>query len=249
MILPYYVRPGEHLLWECREIEHPSDVCEDQERGERLYRKFERPQFILPISLANSLAFAQLLGVILVPILASAAMGVEYGWGTLRTALTRGTGRWQLLVAKVVALMLLVVAGLLILSLTSVASSSIVGWLTLSDGLGFADSGKWSSAGVMFGKTVYSLVPYTLLALFFTVLTSSTGKGDRAGVGILLHRIVRGRRPFRAVRLVSPHFRLPAGTEHSWLESRGGPKLRRQAAWFKFHWHMCPVIYMPLWYC
>ena len=163
--------------WECREIEHPSDVCEDQERGERLYRKFERNQFILPISLANSLAFAQLLGVILVPILASAAMGVEYGWGTLRTALTRGTGRWQLLVAKVVALMLLVVAGLLILSLTSVASSSIVGWLTLSDGLGFADSGKWSSAGVMFGKTVYSLVPYTLLALFFTILTSSTGKG------------------------------------------------------------------------
>ena len=52
-------------------IEHPRDVCEDQERGERLYRKFERPRFILPISLANSLGFAQLFGVIFAPILAS----------------------------------------------------------------------------------------------------------------------------------------------------------------------------------
>ena len=121
-------------IWECREIEHPRDVCEDQERGERLYRKSERPRFILPISLANSLGFAQLFGPILVAILVASAVGVEYGWGTLRAILTRGTGRWQLLAAKVVALMLMVVAGLLILSLTSVASSLIVAWLTLPDG-------------------------------------------------------------------------------------------------------------------
>ena len=163
--------------WECREIEHPRDVCEDQERGERLYRKFERPRFILPISLANSLGFAQLFGVIFVPILASSALGVEYGWGTLRAILTRGRTRRQLLAAKVVSLMLLIVAGLLVVSLTSAASSLIVGWLTLSDGLGFADSGSWSAVAVMFGKTIYSLVPYTLLALFFTVLTSSAGMG------------------------------------------------------------------------
>ena len=61
-------------IWECREIEHPRDVCEDQERGERLYRKFERPRFILPINLANSLGFAQLFGVIFAPILASMAL-------------------------------------------------------------------------------------------------------------------------------------------------------------------------------
>ena len=164
-------------IWECREIEHPRDVCEDQERGEGLYRKAERPRFILPTSLANSLGFAQLFGPIFVAILASSAVGVEYGWGTLRTILTRGTRRWQLLAAKFVALLLMVVAGLLILSLTSVASSLIVAWLTLSDGFGFADSGKWSDVWVMFGKTFYSLVPYMVLALFFTVLTSSAGKG------------------------------------------------------------------------
>ena len=170
-------------VWECREIEHPRDVCEDQERGERLYRKFERPRFILPISLANTLGFAQLFGPILVAILASSAVGVEYGWGTLRTTLTRGTRRWQFLAAKVVAIMLMVVAGLLVLSLTSVASSLIVAWLTLSDGFGFTDSGEWSAVWVVFGKTVYSLVPYMVLALFFTVLTSSAGVGTALVLG------------------------------------------------------------------
>ena len=163
--------------WECREIEHPRDVCEDQERGERLYSKSQRPRFILPMSLANNLGFAEVFGPILVAILASSAMGVEYGWGTLRTILTRGTRRWQLLAAKFVALLLMVVTGLLILSLMSVASSLIVAWLTLGDGFGFADSGKWSDVWVMFGKTFYSLVPYMVLALFFTVLTSSAGMG------------------------------------------------------------------------
>ena len=169
--------------WECREIEHPRDVCEDQERGERLYRDSERSRFILPNGLANSLGLVQFIGVIFVPILAASAMGVEYGWGTLRAILTRGTGRRQLLAAKFVAVMLLVVAGLLILSLTSVASSVIIAWLTLSDGFGLADAGKWSTVLVVFGKTVYSLVPYMALALFFTVLTSSAGMGTALVLG------------------------------------------------------------------
>ena len=170
-------------VWECREIEHPRDVCEDQERGERLYRSFERPQFILPLSLANSLGFAQIFGVILVPILAASAMGAEYGWGTLRATLMRRPSRWRLLLAKFCAVMLLVVAGLLILSLTSVMSSLIVAWLSLSDGFGFADSGKWAAVWLVFGKAIYSLVPYVLLALLFTVLTSSAAFGTALVLG------------------------------------------------------------------
>ena len=170
-------------IWECREIEHPVHVCEDQERGEQLYRKFERSRFILPNGLSNSLGLVLLIGVIFVPILAASAMGAEYGWGTLRAILTRGTGRRQLLAAKFVAVMLLVVAGLLILSLTSVASSLTIAWLTLSDGFGLADAGKWSTVWVVFGKTVYSLAPYMALALFFSVLTSSAAMGTALVLG------------------------------------------------------------------
>ena len=80
-------------------------------------------------------------------IMAVSSMGVEYGWGTLRTALTRGTGRWQFLGAKTVSLAFMAVAGLLFLSLALVVSSLIAAWLTLGDGRGLADFGEWSTVG------------------------------------------------------------------------------------------------------
>ena len=43
--------------------------------------------------------------VIPIMILAASVVGVEYGLGTLRTTLTRGVGRWQLLGAKLIMLM------------------------------------------------------------------------------------------------------------------------------------------------
>ena len=63
-------------------------------------RDWSREIFVLPASLSNGLGFIQNIAVFAVTILAVASMGVEYGWGTLRTALTRGTGRWQFLAAK-----------------------------------------------------------------------------------------------------------------------------------------------------
>ena len=46
-------------------------------------------------------------GGILIMILAASLIGSEYGWGALRTVLTKGTGRWPLLASK-----LLLLAGL-----------------------------------------------------------------------------------------------------------------------------------------
>ena len=77
-------------------------------------------------------------------------------------------------------------AGLLILSLTIVASSLIAAWLTLGEGGGLADTGEWPTVAVMFGKAVYGLTPYVLLALFFAVLTSSAGAGTAISLGYFL---------------------------------------------------------------
>ena len=207
-------------VWECREIEHPRDVCEDQERSERLYRKFERPQFILPLSLANSLGFAQIFGVILVPILAASAIGAEYGWGTLRAILMRRPSRWKLLLAKFCAVMLLVVAGLLILSLTNIMSSLIVAWLSLSDGFRFADSGKWASVWLVFGKTIYSLVPYVLLAIFFTVLTSSAVFGTALVLGYYFIELFAAGALFDRFGHISDFLLGPSFA--GWMEGTGG---------------------------
>ena len=164
-------------------------ICENEAEQERLFRETSRKSFILPDSLTRSLGFVQTIGAMLVLILASLAIGVEYGWGTLRPAFTSGIRRWQFLTAKVMTLVLMMVAGLLVLSLTVVASSLIAAALTLHEGGGFADSGEWRTAGVMFGKVVYGLVPYVIMALFLSVLTASVSIGVALSLAYYLTEI------------------------------------------------------------
>ena len=109
-------------------------------------------------------------------ILASSVLGTEYGWGTLRAVLTRGVNRWQFLGAKALSLLLMGAIGLIIVALTVAVSSLIAASLLVDDG-GLTDSGEWSTAAVTFGKAVYGLMPYAILALFLSVLTSSSSMG------------------------------------------------------------------------
>ena len=95
----------------------------------------------------------------------------------MRTALARGVGRWQFLGAKGLSLILLSGAGLVIASLTVVVASLIAASLVSNDVGGIAGAGQWSTVAVMFGKAVYGLAPYAVLALFVTVLTSSSSMG------------------------------------------------------------------------
>ncbi len=148
-------------------------IIEEVAAEQRRHRGF----FVLPGGLANSLGAAHSIGVLLVMILGASAMGVEYGWGTLRTLLTRGVGRRQFLVAKALSTILLSGVGLVIASLTVAVSSLIAASLTQDGGGGLADAGEWSTVAVMFGKAVYGLAPYAILALFVTVLTSSSSMG------------------------------------------------------------------------
>ncbi len=156
-----------------RERGNCPDIVEQIAEDRQRHREF----FVLSGGLANGLGVAQYIGVLLVMILGASTVGAEYGWGTLRTALTRGTGRWQFLAAKALSLVLLSVAGLLVISLTVVVGSLIAASLTLGDGGGLVGAGQWSTVVVMFGKAVYGLVPYVVLALFLTVLTSSSSMG------------------------------------------------------------------------
>ena len=159
--------------------------CEERLERDARDRDRYRGGFVLPSSLANGLGTANTIGVLLIMILASSAMGVEYGWGTLRTVLTRGTGRWRLLGAKVLSLLLLGSAGFVIVGLGIVVSSLIAASLISGDGGGLADSGRWSAVAVMFGKAVYGLAPYVILALFLSVLTSSSSIGIAVSLAYL----------------------------------------------------------------
>ena len=143
-------------------------------------RQRHRGHFTLPGGLANSIGVAHSIGVLLVMILGASAIGSEYGWGTLRTALTKGAGRWQFLGAKALSLAVLSIAALFFVSLSVAVSSLIAASFTLDDGGWLSESGQWSTVVVMLGKAVYGLMPYAILAMFLAVLTSSSSMGIAA---------------------------------------------------------------------
>ena len=141
---------------------------------------------------------------------------------TVRAVLTRGIGRWQFLGAKVLSLLLLSAVGFIIAGLTVAASSLVAASLVLDDGGGLADAGEWSTVAVMFGKAVYGLAPYAILALFLSVPTSSSSMGIAIGPGLLLRRIDTRPDSGRPVRLVQHGDRLPAGSQRYLMDDRDG---------------------------
>ena len=177
------IPPGiEELADEHREsamesVEEFRKSCEGYEEG----RDFTRHAVLLPNSIL--LAFTMLQGTlfILVSILAAAALGGEYGWGTLRTVLTKGTGRWQFMLAKVLALMVTALAGLVVAAATVALSSLIIGLFGL-EGDSLQGSAEWLNVPIKMGTLLLSFLPYVMLALLATALTSSTALGITAFV-------------------------------------------------------------------
>ena len=112
-------------------------------------------------------------------ILAAKVMGVEYGWGTLRTTLTRGVGRWQLLSAKLIMLMVVAFAGIIVAA-DFIAIASLLAWIfpPAEDGsLIVTDAKAWMDVAIGLGKLVYAIAPHVALAVFLSVLTQSTAQG------------------------------------------------------------------------
>ena len=141
-----------------------------------------------PNSAVVGLLIAHGSGVILIMILAASLTGSEYGWGTVRTVLTRGAGRWPFLASKLLLIALLGAAALVV-STATLAISSLIASLTLEGGSWIAASANWVEFARMFGKTVYGLLPYVALAVFFAILTSSSG----AAIGLALgYYVVEG---------------------------------------------------------
>ena len=148
----------------------------------RLARSYD--SFTLPGSLPTALGIVQTLALILIAILTASAVGIDYGSGTLRSVLTKGTGRWPYLTAKLITLFILAALGL-IATLVTVAISSVIAG-SLAGGApssGTASTVTWSDAANALGKAWLSLLPYMALTTFFTVLARSSAAGMAIGLG------------------------------------------------------------------
>ncbi len=150
-----------------------------------------RRGFTLPNSITQSIAIISsfrpiAIGPILIMILAASIVGSEYGYGTLRTVLAGGIGRWKFLFAKVLLLIRMSSDALVIIALVAVASSLAIALISTDEGGSIADSGKWSEVVLIFLKTVYGLLPFIALGVLATVLTTSRGVGIALSVGYFI---------------------------------------------------------------
>ena len=146
----------------------------DESCGTTTARESFREGFVLPSAASESIRSALGIAPILLMILAGSIVGTEYGLGTLRTVLTRGTGRWTLLSSKLVLLVLIAAAGLVVVSVVTAVASVFAALIPPSEEGGLADLGKWSDLGVTFVKAVYGLAPYVALGSLLAVLTQSS---------------------------------------------------------------------------
>ncbi len=166
-----------------------STVCEDDSG---LQESESRKFFIMPASISNGLGAAAFMGIVLTMVLAASVMGTEYSWGTLRTSLVSGVARRKFLTSKVVTLLAVAAGGLLVTALALVLTSLLFTVLVRHVG-GDWTEGEWATTFIVFGKTFYGIVPYLMLAIFFAVLTSSTGVGIAIVMGYyMIEAIVTG---------------------------------------------------------
>ena len=143
----------------------------EEEREERLDML---ESITLPGSLIDALTLMHGMGVILLAIMAASLVGSEFGWGTMRMVLSRGTGRWQLLSAKLMLMALLAAAALAIVAAATAISSAIIGALVSEQ---VVSQQEWAEAATAFGRTLFSVLPYIALAGLATVVTSSSMAG------------------------------------------------------------------------
>lgn len=140
--------------------------------------------FTLPGSIPVALGILQTLALILIAILAASAIGIDYGSGTLQSVLSKGTGRWPYLLAKVLTLAVLTAVGLLVTLATVALSSTVAGALAgTAPAAAAVVPAAWSDAGIALWKAWTSTIPYLVLTAFVTVLARSSAAGMAIGLG------------------------------------------------------------------
>ena len=149
-----------------------------------------RSGFTIPVSIAGSMEALAGFAPVLVMILAASLMGTEYGWGTLRTTLTRGAGRWQVLASKLALLVLACVAGFIVVGATVAVASLLAGVVPPDEAGSLADTGSWSDVAVSAAKGVYALAPYIALSVFLAVLAQSAAIGMAASLGYYIVELI-----------------------------------------------------------
>lgn len=139
--------------------------------------------FQFPDAFPHIFSMAQGIGTILLIILVASMVGNEYRWGTVGQMLTRRGARFYYLGAKLLALIIValiglvfsLIVGVIIISITSSLLAGSINWDFISA------SFVWEVV-LMFGRTSFGLLPYMLLAAMLAIIGRSALAGIAGGL-------------------------------------------------------------------
>ena len=129
---------------------------------------------VLPTAMEGVFNSVPGLGMILVAILAASVVGNEYGWGTLRQTLARGTSRPRYLTSKLLSIAIIAFIGVMIAVAVGLIATIITSML-VEGGIEWGSFLGYFMASL--GRTLLVLVAYISIATFFSVLLRSSALG------------------------------------------------------------------------
>ncbi|GAC1392954.1 MAG: hypothetical protein NVS4B11_24290 [Ktedonobacteraceae bacterium] len=133
----------------------------------------------LPLSLYAAVQVIQIVGLVLLIILAGTIVGGEYSVGTVRLMSTRGPTRVQYLLSKIGAMLICTIVGFIFIVLIGLVVGALLNLLS-----GVATSTDFLNNGGLGHMLLYALISmfglfmYTILALFL----ATAGRATAAGV-------------------------------------------------------------------
>jgi ABC-2 type transport system permease protein len=152
-----------------------------------------RRALFLEASVPFSLQVVGTLGAVLAVILAAGAVGSEYAWGTVRIMATASSGRLRLIAAKLIVVWALIVAGAILGILVGVAYSSVITYVNGGTDFGFIDASWFWDQVQTFGRTLFVMSPYVMLAFAAATVGRSTLAGAGVGIGFaFVEQIITG---------------------------------------------------------
>ncbi len=120
---------------------------------------------------------------LLLIILVASSIGNEYGWGTVRQIMARNGIRYYFVVSKLVSFIVVAVIGLIIAFIFGFVLALIIANMIGSTDWGFMTAAYVGGLFEDFGWTLFTLLPYILMAAFFAFLGRSAIAGIGGGLG------------------------------------------------------------------
>jgi ABC-2 type transport system permease protein len=157
--------------------------CRQQSGRQQAQLQQQYSGFTLPGSLSTALGMAHGIGLVLLAVLTASVVGSDYGLGTLRPILARGTGRLSYLAGKLLVLVA-VSAGAMLVVVIATAVSSLVASAIAQPPPGAAEGLRdWTDAALDLPLTWASFIPFIAFTGMVTVLTRSSAAGMAIGLG------------------------------------------------------------------